>query len=141
MDVLTKEQRRKNMQAIRSTGTKAELLLSKRLWSLGFRYRKNDRTVLGKPDLTFKRLKIAIFVDSEYFHGRNWDTNKHRIKTNSEFWWKKIESNIDRDIKVNDELKANGWSVLRFWDTQVKSNLTECIDIIERKLNEWKKVD
>jgi DNA mismatch endonuclease, patch repair protein len=141
MDVLTKEQRRKNMQAIRSTNTKAELLLSKSLWSLGYRYRKNDKTVLGKPDLTLKRLKIAIFVDSEYFHGRNWEMSKHRIKTNQEFWWKKIENNIARDGFVTNDLLINGWAVIRFWDTQIKSNLSECIETIENTINERKKVD
>ena len=141
MDVLTKEQRRKNMQAIRSKGGKAEIMLSKTLWSRGHRYRKNDKRILGKPDLTFKRLKIALFVDSEYFHGRYWKTNKYRIKSNREFWWKKIEGNIKRDKHVNSELLADGWMVLRFWDTEVKSRLSECVESIETAINERKKVD
>ena len=136
MDVLTREQRTRNMQAIRNKATKAELLLSKKLWSLGYRYRKNDKTVLGKPDLTLKRLRIAIFVDSEYFHGRNWETTKHRIKTNREFWWKKIESNIIRDNFVTNELLSSGWTVLRFWDTEIKKNLNGCTEIIERTIYE-----
>ena len=93
MDVLTKEQRRKNMQAIRSKETKDEVLLAKALWQRGHRYRKNDKTVFGKPDLTFKRYKLAIFVDSEYFHGKDWNIEKHRIQTNRDFWWAKIEGN------------------------------------------------
>jgi DNA mismatch endonuclease (patch repair protein) len=136
MDVLTREQRSRNMQAIRSKATKAELLLSKKLWSLGYRYRKNDKTVFGKPDLTIQRYKLAIFVDSEYFHGRNWETAKHRIKTNTEFWWKKIESNIARDSLVTNELISGGWAVLRFWDTEIKKNLNGCTEIIERTIYE-----
>ena len=124
------------MQAIRSKATKAELQLSKKLWSLGYRYRKNDKTVFGKPDLTIKRFKLAIFVDSEYFHGRNWETNKHRIKTNTGFWWKKIEGNILRDTLVTKELLADGWIVLRFWDTEIKKNLNGCTEIIERTIYE-----
>jgi DNA mismatch endonuclease (patch repair protein) len=85
MDVLTKEQRHKNMKAIKSKGTKIEELLGKALWKRGYRYRKNDNHVFGKPDLTFKKYKIAIFCDSEYFHGKNWNTQKNRIKTNTEF--------------------------------------------------------
>ena len=94
MDVLSKDQRRRNMQAIKSKGSKDEVLLAKTLWKKGLRYRKNDKSVFGKPDLTFKRKKLAIFIDSEYFHGYNWDIQKNRIKTNQEFWWRKIESNI-----------------------------------------------
>jgi DNA mismatch endonuclease (patch repair protein) len=68
MDVHTPSQRSKNMRAIKSTGTKDEVRLAKALWHLGHRYRKNNKTVFGKPDLTFKKYKIAIFVDSEFFH-------------------------------------------------------------------------
>ncbi|QOJ27751.1 MAG: DNA mismatch endonuclease Vsr [Ignavibacteriales bacterium] len=127
MDVLTKEQRRKNMQAIRGTGTKQEGRLAKALWNRGYRYRKNDKTVFGKPDLTFKRWKIAIFVDSEFFHGWKWDSEKYRIKTNRDFWWKKIENNIKRDKQVNRFLRYRGWKVIRFWTKKVEKNLEFCV--------------
>lgn len=131
MDVLTKDQRRKNMQAIKSKGTKDEILLAKALWKRGYRYRKNNKMVFGKPDLTFKRYKLAVFVDSEYFHGKNWDTEKYRIQTNREFWWKKIEGNIKRDKVVNQELTKAGWIVLRFWSKDIRMNLERCILKIE----------
>lgn len=134
MDRLTKEQRRKNMQAIRSHDTREEVRLAKTLWQRGHRYRKNDKAVIGKPDLTFKRLKLAIFVDSEYFHGKNWQTEKHRIKSNRDFWWAKIEGNINRDIKVNEALIQSGWKVLRFWSKEIQNNLTSCVDKIEENL-------
>lgn len=134
MDVLTKEQRRKNMQAIKSNGSKDEVLLAKALWKRGLRYRKNNKTVFGKPDLTFKRYKLAIFVDSEYFHGKDWNTEKHRIKTNRTFWWTKIEGNMKRDEAVNEHLIHNGWKVLRFWSGEIRKNLAYCVTEIEQIL-------
>jgi DNA mismatch endonuclease, patch repair protein len=135
MDVLTKEQRRKNMQAIRSTDTKAEITLAKSLWAKGYRYRKNNKSVFGKPDLTFKRLRIAIFVDSEFFHGKNWETQKNRIKTNRDFWWSKIEGNMRRDDLVINKLEGEGWIVLRFWDKEILKNASNCINKIEDAVN------
>ena len=99
MDVLTKEQRRKNMQAIKSKSPKIEELLAKALWTKGFRYRRNNRSVFGKPDFTFKKYKIAIFCDSEYFHGKDWENQKHRIKTIS-INPHKVESRIKRDSNL-----------------------------------------
>lgn len=137
MDKHSKEQRSKNMRAIKATGTKDEVRLAKALWSLGFRYRKNNKKVFGKPDLTFKKYKLAIFVDSEFFHGKDWETEKFRIKSNTEFWHKKIERNIQRDKEVNSYLIQNGWTVLRFWSKDVKTNLDDCtnkiISIIDTK--------
>lgn len=111
-----------------------EVALAKALWSLGYRYRKNDKSVFGKPDLTFKRHKIAVFVDSEYFHGKDWNTTKHRIKTNRKFWWTKIEGNIRRDVLVNYELKKQGWIILRFWSQDVKQNLRTCTKKVEQQI-------
>ncbi len=70
MDKLSKEDRSRNMQAVKSKGSKIETALAKELWSMGYRYRKNDKTVFGKPDLTFKKYKLAVFVDSEFWHGK-----------------------------------------------------------------------
>lgn len=126
------------MRAIRNKDTKAERKLAKALWAKGYRYRKNDGSVFGKPDLVFKRLKLAIFVDSEYFHGRNWDVNKNRIQTNKEFWWKKIEGNMKRDTEVTIKLASDGWKVLRFWDTEVQKNLEYCITQVEQTIRSLK---
>ncbi len=134
MDVHSEEQRSKNMRAIRSTNTKAEIRLAKSLWNLGYRYRKNNRTVFGTPDLTFKKLKIAIFVDSEFFHGKDWETQKDRVKTNTEFWQKKIERNIQRDIEVNNYLESQNWKVLRFWSAEIEKNLEECVATIQSEI-------
>lgn len=131
MDVHNRFQRSKNMRAIRSTNTKAEIRLAKALWNLGYRYRKNNRTIFGTPDLTFKKLKIAIFVDSEFFHGKDWETQKDSVKTNTEFWQKKIERNIQRDIEVNNYLESQNWKVLRFWSAEIEKNLEDCVDKIQ----------
>jgi DNA mismatch endonuclease (patch repair protein) len=135
MDRITPEKRSKNMSAIRSTGTKDEVILAKALWHLGYRYRKNNKTVFGTPDITFKKLKIAIFVDSEFFHGKDWETEKDRVKTNTKFWQNKIERNIQRDIEVNNYLKSQGWKLIRFWSEEVEKNLDSCIAKIEKEIN------
>lgn len=134
MDNLTSIQRSKIMRAIRSTNTKDEVRLAKALWRLGYRYRKNNRKVFGTADLTFKKLKIAIFVDSEFFHGKDWETQNNRFKTNIEFWHKKIERNMQRDIEVNNYLMEEGWTVIRFWSTEIKNNLEDCIANIQTKI-------
>ncbi len=138
MDRHTPEQRSKNMSAIKSKGTKDEVRLAKALWHLGYRYRKNDKTVLGKPDLTFKKYKVAVFVDSEFFHGKDWLIEKQRIKSNQEFWYKKIERNMERDKEVNQYLLSDNWTLLRFWSKEIKNNLEVCVnmivDVLKKKL-------
>jgi len=134
MDKLTKEQRRKNMQAVKSKGSKIETALAKALWAKDFRYRKNDKTVFGKPDFTFKKYKIAIFVDSEFWHGKDWEIKRYEHKSNQDFWHKKIERNIERDKEVNQKLTSEGWKILRFWGKDIKTNLQFCIEKIEETL-------
>jgi len=141
MDKLSREQRTKNMQAVKCKGSLIETMLARELWKRGYRYRKNDKKVFGKPDLTFKKYKIAIFVDSEFWHGRNWETKKNDHKSNIDFWHKKIERNIIRDQEVNNYLVKNGWTVLRFWGKEIKSELVNCIDKIEFEINEAKRND
>lgn len=136
MDKLNKEQRRKNMQAVKSKGSKIEIMLAKELWKRGYRYRKNNKTVFGKPDLTFKKYKISIFVDSEFWHGKNWKERKYDHKSNQKFWHSKIERNIERDKEVNEFLLKTGWQVLRFWGKEIEMDLVSCVQKIEEKINE-----
>ena len=135
----SKEQRRKNMKVVKSVGSKIEVKLAKTLWNFGYRYRKNDKTVFGKPDLTFKRYKIAVFADSEFWHGKNWGVRKYDHKTNKKFWINKIEGNIKRDKVVNKRLKKEGWTILRFWGKDIEKNLDNCILLFEKKINEVKR--
>ena len=138
VDKLTKEQRRKNMQAVKAKGSKIETTLAKALFAKGYRYRKNDKTVFGKPDLTFKSLKIAVFVDSEFWHGKDWEIKKLEHKSNQDFWIPKIERNIERDKEVNSQLLKEGWIILRFWGKDIEKKLQDCITKIVDAINEAK---
>ncbi len=133
------ERRSKNMRAIKSSGSKIERKLALELWHRGHRYRKNDKSVFGKPDLTFKKLRIAIFVDSEFWHGKDWEEKKKDHKTNIKFWHKKIERNIERDKEVTNNLEENGWTVLRFWGSDINKHLVDCVSKIEETINEIKR--
>jgi len=106
--------------------------IRKELWSRGLRYRKNCNGITGHPDIVFKRKKIAIFCDSEFWHGYDWENQKSNIKSNKEFWIPKIERNIQRDIEVNEILQSEGWTVIRFWGKEITKNTRECADIVEK---------
>ncbi len=135
MDVLTKEQRHRNMKNIRSKSTKPEVMLRKALWSKGIRYRKNYKDVPGTPDIVLTRQKIAIFVDGDFWHARGHQDNPgEQVATNKEFWQKKLARNVERDKEVNDELTEAGWLVLRFWESDIKKDLSGCIRQIEEYL-------
>lgn len=126
------------MQANRSTETKAEVALAKTLFARGHRYRKNNKTVFGKPDLTFKKIKLAIFVDGEFWHGKDWENWKNKIHSNQAYWIPKIERNIQRDKDVNSKLTNEGWTILRFWSKEIKEDLLSCVLLIESKINNLK---
>lgn len=136
MDNHTPEQRRKNMQAIKNKDSKIELLLRKELWRRGIRYRKNTSKVYGHPDIAFIGKKIAVFCDSEFWHGYNWEERKKDFKSNQEFWIHKIERNMERDRYVTAKLESEGWKVLRFWGNEIKMNTVKCADIIETACKE-----
>lgn len=133
MDVLTKEQRRKNMQQIHSKDTKIEMLLRKALWARGYRYRKNYNALPGKPDIVLTKYKIAIFCDGEFFHGKDWEVLKPRLEksNNSQFWINKISRNRERDDEVNKRLLFEGWTVIRFWGDEIRKNLDECVRVVD----------
>ncbi|RII32962.1 very short patch repair endonuclease [Clostridium chromiireducens] len=133
MDNLTKEQRQKNMQNIKSKNTKIEMKLCKALWNNGYRYRKNYKELPGKPDIVLTKHKIAIFCDGEFFHGKDWDKQKIRLgkSNNSEYWIKKISNNIKRDVEIDKQLSNLGWTVIRFWGKDILRNTDECIKEIE----------
>lgn len=132
MDKHTPEQRRKNMQAIKNKDSQIELLLRKELWKRGLRYQKNRTDIFGKPDIVFKGKKIAIFCDSEFWHGYNWEERKKDFKSHQEFWIPKIERNMERDIEVTNKLESEGWTVLRFWGNEIKKETEKCANIIEK---------
>lgn len=128
----TQEQITKNMKAVKNKDSQIELLLRKELWARGLRYRKNVNRIVGKPDIAFLGKKVAIFCDSEFWHGHNWDERKKDFKSHQEFWIPKIERNMERDIEVTGILESEGWTVLRFWGKDIKKHLQECADQIEK---------
>lgn len=138
MDNLTKEQRHKNMQNIRNKDTKIEIKLRKALWKKGYHYRKNFADLPGKPDIALTKYKIAVFCDSEFFHGKDWEVLKPRILKgdNSSYWVKKISRNMERDDEVNKKLLFLGWTVIRFWGRDILKNTDECIKVIEEAIQD-----
>ncbi len=132
------------MSHIRPTGTSIELILEKALWAHGYRYRKNYRKLPGTPDIVLTKSRIAIFCDSEFFHGKDWDeTLREQIRRGSrpEYWEAKILRNMERDTEVNQKLRALGWTVVRFWGNDIKKDPEECVKAVdeavwERKIGE-----
>ena len=138
MDRLTPEQRHKNMSNIKSNDTSIELLLRKALWKKGIRYRKNYKKIPGTPDIAITQYKIAIFCDSEFFHGKDWEVLRPKLEkgSNPDFWIKKIGKNIEHDNEINKELNFLGWTVIRFWGNDIKKKTDECIKVIEEVIFE-----
>lgn len=132
----TPEQIHYNMQRVKCKNTEIELRLRKELWSRGVRYRKNVSKITGKPDIAFIGKKVAVFCDSEFWYGYDWERQRAAIKSNRDFWIPKIERNIERDKKVNEALKAEGWTVLRFWGNEIKNNVEQCADLVIAALKE-----
>lgn len=138
MDVLTPEQRRKNMQHIKSKDTTIEIALRKALWEKGYRYRKNYKALPEKPDIAITKYKIAVFCDSEFFHGKDWEIKRPKLlnSKNSEYWISKIERNMERDRKNEQQLLFLGWTVIRFWGKEILKNTDECVRVIEEAIFE-----
>ena len=128
----TQEQISRNMRSNKSKDTKPELMLRKELWRRGLRYRKNYKSLAGKPDIVFLRAQIAVFVDGKMWHGYDWERQKHDFKSHQDFWIPKIEHNMERDFEVTQDLIELGWLVLRFWDFEIKRDATACADKIEQ---------
>ena len=140
MDNLTKDQRHKNMSAIKSKDTLIEQILRKALWKKGIRYRKNYKELPGSPDIAITKYKIAVFCDSEFFHGKDWDELKLRLENgeNSTYWIKKISRNMERDLENEKSLRFLEWTVLRFWGKDIIKCTSECVRIIEETILEQK---
>jgi DNA mismatch endonuclease, patch repair protein len=128
MDNLTKEQRRKNMQNIRSKGTLPEQKIMRELQRRKIYFAKHVDSIIGKPDILFRRKKIAVFIDSDFWHG-----HPRRFimpKTNCKYWKNKIDRNKERDKEVNKELKKMGFKVIRIWEYDIKKNYNKVLNRI-----------
>lgn len=135
-DNLTPKQRKKNMHNIKSKDTKIEILLRHELWSRGYRYRKNDKTLPGTPDIVMPKYNIVIFCDGEFFHGKDWEVLRPKLmkSDNSDYWISKISRNIDHDNEVNKALLFMGWTVIRFWGNDIKKDIEGCVKVIEETI-------
>ncbi len=121
---------RERMSKVRLKNGKAEQVLAKRLWHLGYRYRKNDRRLPGSPDIAILKYRIAIFVDGEFWHGKDWDDRRERLQSNRGYWIQKIEENMSRDLRNNEQLRQLGWWPVRFWEKDVLKNPQICVDTV-----------
>ena len=134
----TSEQISNNMRHVHSKDSNIEILLRRELWQRGLHYRKNCHNVFGCPDIAFIKKKVAIFCDSEFWHGYEWNKHKSDFKTHKRFWFDKIERNMERDLEVTMQLRDEGWTVLRFWGKEILKNPSHCADLVEGALKNEK---
>ncbi len=126
------------MSRIRGRDTSIELALRRALWAKGYRYRKNYKSLPGSPDIALTKYKIAIFCDSEFFHGKDWEVLKPRLEkgNNPEYWVEKISRNMARDREKDQSLLFLGWTVIHFWGKDILKNTDECVKVIEETIFE-----
>ena len=125
------EQRSYTMSQIKGSGTSIERALRKALWREGVRYRKNYKALPGTPDIAITKHRIAVFCDGEFWHGKDWDAGKARIKGNRDYWIAKIERNMRRDCEIDRRLRGMGWAVVRFWGEDVRRGLASCVEDVK----------
>ena len=128
--------RSRTMSRIKSKNTSIEVSLRKALWHSGVRYRKNYSKLPGKPDIAVTKHHVAIFCDGEFWHGKDWETKRPNIQNNRDYWLSKIERNMARDDEANKALTDIGWTVVRFWGTEINKNLEGCIKTVESVIAE-----
>lgn len=126
----TTKQRSANMAKIKGKNSIPELLLRKALWAKNIRYRIHKKNLPGCPDLVINKYRLAIFVDGDFWHGYNWAQKRKTIKSNALFWIPKIERNMQKDRHANASLIKMGYTVMRFWEHEVKHNLSTCVNQI-----------
>lgn len=134
------EKSHRNMSRIKGKDTSIEMALRKALWAKGYRYRKNCKSLPGRLDIALTKYRVAIFCDSEFFHGKDWERLKEKLKKGQhpDYWIKKIERNIARDHEKDTLLKAEGWEVLHFWGKDITHDIDGCIKAIEEKIFDLK---
>lgn len=134
------EKSHKNMSRIKAKDTSIEVTLRSALWKKGYRYHKNCSKLPGRPDIAITRYKIAIFCDSEFFHGKDWDVLKPKLERgkNPDYWVNKIQRNIERDKEKDQQLLFLGWTVIHFWGKDILKNTDECVRVIEEAIFDLK---
>lgn len=132
----TSEKSHITMSRIRGKDTSIELTLRKALWNRGIRYRTNYKKIPGSPDIVITKYKIAIFCDSEFFHGKDWDQLKVKLEKgkNPDYWIPKIQKNMERDRDKDKALRSMGWTVIHFWGKDIINNTDECVKGVEEAI-------
>lgn len=136
------EERHNTMSKIRGKDTKPEIILRKYLWNNGVRYKKNCKGLPGRPDIAITKYKIAVFCDSEFFHGKDWDKQRAKVQkgAHSDYWVKKIERNIARDKQKDKELQELGWIVIHFWSKDIEKNTNVCFAKVKEAINKQREL-
>lgn len=139
----TAEKSHRNMSRIRGKDTSIEVALRKALWAKGYRFRKNYKELPGSPDIAITKYKIAIFCDSEFFHGKDWEALRTKLEKgkNSGYWIKKIQRNMERDQEKDKMLRFGGWTVMHFWGKDILKDTEECIKVIEEVIFDLKMLE
>jgi DNA mismatch endonuclease (patch repair protein) len=116
----------------KKTDTRCERLLRQELWAAGYRYRKNVAELPGHPDVVFRKARLAIFVDGDFWHGRDWEVRRQKLQagSNPDYWLAKIQRNMERDRETTSRLEGLGWTVLRFWESDIRSSSREVVEKI-----------
>ena len=130
----TNEAVRKTMQGNTKKDTSIELLLRRALFKRGVRYRKNVKSILGTPDIAIKKYKLLVFCDGDFWHGRQY----HGVKNHESYWNEKIKRNRERDLEYTIRLRDEGWTVIRFWESEIRTDVDGCVDKVLQEI-QWVK--
>ena len=120
----------KRMSHVKTKKNSAEVMIAKSLWHRGYRYRLNYKALPGSPDVALTKYRIAIFIDGEFWHGKNFEQRKNKLKNNKDYWIEKIQENIDRDLRNDKLLRQMDWYPIHFWSNDVIKYCNQCIDEI-----------
>lgn len=133
-DKLTKEKRSWNMSRIKGKDTRIEVLVRKRLFSLGYRYRKNDKRLPGKPDIVFPKYKTVVFIHGCFWHMHTGCKIARIPKSNVEFWKSKLDRNVEKDLVNKEQLEKMGWNVITVWECEIENDIDAVIRSIIHEL-------
>lgn len=122
------------MSKVKLKRNKYETLLAKALWHKGYRYRLNYKKLPGSPDIAITKYYIAIFIDGEFWHGKDFEIKKKKLNNNKDYWIEKIEENIARDIKNDQLLKELGWITIHFWSKDIETDVNYCVRTVEEMI-------
>lgn len=131
----TNDNTRKSMKGNTKKDTSIEILLRKALWHKGIRFRKNCKDILGTPDVSIKKYRLVVFCDGDFWHGKDYCD----VKNHKKFWDEKIKRNRERDLEYTIRLRDEGWTVLRFWESEIRNNVGGCVDVVISELQRLKR--